>query len=149
MERDGRRYYALVEWSSAGTMVSSDPAGKSFADLEDWTAYQVEAITGRERDLVQLNADGTLRPATGIELVAQVQDIDLGPRFAGPGDRTAAAEVLDGNRRWYVLVRDSADGPPEYIKVAPAATAPTFEEFLGVAADIYSGRSEDSGEGLR
>lgn len=149
VEVDGRRYYALVEWTPTGEMISSDPAGKSFVDLEDWTSYQVEAITGRERDLVRLEPDGTLVAAAGIELVAQVRDVELGPRFAAPGDRTAAAEVLDGNRRWYVLVRDSAVGTPDYIKVDPAATAPTFQGFLDVAADIYSGRSEDSGEGLR
>lgn len=149
LERERQRYWVIAEWSPSGELISSDPAGKGFATFEDWVAYRVEASTGEEPDLVRLRPDGTLRPATGIELVTQVQDIDLGARFAAPGDRTAAAEVIDGNRRWYVLVRDSVGGTPDYITLDPAATAPTFEGFLDVAADIYSGRSEDAGEGLR
>lgn len=149
VQREGQRYWVIAEWSPAGELVSSDPAGKGFATFDDWVDHRVEATTGEERGLVELSDDGSLVPAPGVELLAQEQGLDLGERFAGPSDRTAAAEVIDGERRWYVLVRDSSDGPPDYIKVAPAATAPTFRGFLRMAAELYSGQSEDSGEGLR
>ncbi len=84
-----------------------------------------------------------LLPRDGVELLQQTGDIDLGPSFAGPNDRTAVAEVTYAGERWYVLARDS-DGDIQYFPTAASVSEPTLEEFLPYAKAAYN-----SGGGLR
>ncbi len=149
VEREQKRFWVVAQWYGDGEMISSDPAGKGFARFEDWLAHRSDAMLGEADPLVALQTDGSLRPAEGVELLAQERDLGFGQRFAGPEDRTAAAEVRADGRRWYVLVRDGAGGPPDYITLDPRASAATFEAFLVEAAATYSDAADGTSEGYR
>ena len=82
------------------------------------------------------------RPPTVI--LTQIADVELGPRFAGPDDRTAAAEVRWQGERWYVLAREIDGGPAEYFPEAATRSTPTLPDFLADAEERYG-----DGTGLR
>lgn len=58
-----------------------------------------------------------LRAQPPTVIVTQIADVQLGSRFAGPDDRTAAAEVRWQGKQWYVLAREIDDGPAEYFRL--------------------------------
>ncbi|QIK67706.1 hypothetical protein G7072_16325 [Nocardioides sp. HDW12B] len=150
VERAGKRFWVIAQWyGDAGEMISADPAGQGFDRFEDWLAHRSDAMLADADPFVVLQADGSLRPADGVELLAQKQDLGFGPRFSGPQDRTAAAEVRADGRRWYVLVRDDASSQPDYITVDPRTSAATFEGFLLEAAETYSDEADGSSGGYR
>ncbi len=149
VERDGERFWVIAQWYGDGEMISADPAGEGFDRFEDWLAHRGDAMLDEADPLVSMQAGGSLRPADGVELLAQETDLDLGPRFAGPQDRTAAAEVRVDGRRWYVLARDGASGPPDYVTIDPRTSAATFEGFLVEAAETYADEADGSSEGYR
>ncbi|WP_169799318.1 hypothetical protein, partial [Nocardioides jensenii] len=97
--------------------------------------------------LVTMNPDGTLEPAAGLTIVAQVNDIDLGSRFAGPGDDTAAARVaMPTGKDVYVVVRRTPGHEAEVIRGGNAGTFPTIQAFLDHARGQYG---DGTSEGLQ
>jgi hypothetical protein len=126
-----------------------DPAYKSFATIEPWLAQMVE-LQGGVADgadvppRVTMRSDGTLRAPAGATVVRQVPDPDV-PGFAGPGDDTAAAEVVRGEQVWFVLARRAPGAEAELFPLeAEVLDRATLSEFLAYARAAYAG-----GEGLR
>ncbi len=87
-------------------------------------------------ELVRFGEGEELLPLPGVTMLQQTGDVDLGPNFAGPRDRTAVAEVSYDGQRWYVLARDG-DGDIQYFPTAASVSAPTLEEFLPYAKGLY------------
>lgn len=145
VERNGKRVWMLLEYSEKGSAASSDPAQKSFATLQQWLDHQVALQTGGEQvQFVKFGAGETLEPLPGVTIVQQRPDPGMGDRFAGPGDRTAVAEVRVDGATWFVLARQVGGGTPEYFPTAAIAGRQTLAEFLEYARGQYA-----NGEGLR
>jgi len=70
-----------------------------------------------------------------VDLVRQVAQPDLGPAWAKPGDRSAAAEVVQDGVTYYVLIRGA--GQPQTIAVLQADGGPTLKAFLEFARERY------------
>lgn len=139
---DGAEYWGLVETDGSATEI----ARQSFPTFEMWLDDQVKMQDGQETlALVRFGEGETLLPRDGVEILRQTGDLSMMPAsFAGPGDRTAVAEVRYDGERWYVLARQLPDSDPEYFASAASVTAPTLDQFLTYAADSYA-----SGTGLR
>ncbi|WP_134766594.1 hypothetical protein [Nocardioides sp. 1609] len=143
--RDGEDYWALLEYDPVGGSLTWDPAGKSFATLQQWIDDMVALQTGEPGlRLVRFGAGETLLPRAGVEILAQTGAVDLPDSFAGPGDRTAVAMVTYEGMRWFVLAREIGGSEPEYLPTAGSVGGATIDDFLAYAADQYG-----SGEGLR
>ncbi len=149
VQRDGVEVWCLLEWYRTGALTSCEPAGAGEqagrdAAFEDYVARMTRStgsdIADEPSELVTLMDDGTVVGALGTEIVQQRVGIDLGPRFAAPGDRTAAVEAIDGTgRRWYLLARQTPGTPVDVVPVDPRDSRPTFERFLDQAAETYAG----------
>ncbi len=154
-ERDGESTWALLTYTedrngNATGGVSSDPAGKSFATLQQWIDDQVALQNGDDAPLQFVEFDGsaqgeTLVPLDGVEILQQSADVELGGNFAGPGDPTAVAEVSVDGERWYVLARRIAGSEPEYFPTAAEVGGATLDDFLAYAEQQYA----EGGGGLR
>lgn len=96
-----------------------------------------------EPDVV-FGAGEQLRARPPTVIVTQIADVELGSRFAGPDDRTAAAEVRWQGERWYVLAREIDGAPAEYFSEAATRRTPTLADFLADAKERYG-----EGTGLR
>ncbi len=126
-------------------MGSSDPVDKAAGSLEEWVAYQKEAMGVVESDpRVTLEADGTLAAAPGVRILEQRAGVDVGASFADPGTPTAAAMVRADGVREFVLVRRFPGSEPEYLPTSARVGGPDLDSFLAHARDQYA-----SGEGLR
>lgn len=141
LEYDGERQWALVQVDGA----SWDPAYKSFAKLEQWLDDMVALNSGDEtQHLVKFGANGALVGLPGVTVVRQRADVDLGESFAGPGDKTAVAEVTFEGDTWFVPARRIGNEPPEFFPTAAIAGRETLDKFLDYAREQYA-----NGEGLR
>jgi len=149
-EIDGATYWFAHVYKSDGT---SDAAmtysGSQEQDFETWTAEQATLAEDQSGDggewpgipdleLVRFTEGDLLEAVAGVTLVRQVAQPDLGPAWAGPGDRSAAAEVVQDGERYYVLARASGNEPAQYIAVPEADGGPTLEQFLDLAQDRYA-----------
>lgn len=146
LRADGEEWWVLAEWSRAGVLVSSDEAGLDAQGWETWLDAKVRSAGGWDYTseaappLVELTADGDLTAGLGAEVTVERLDVDLGSRFAAPGDDTAAAEVEADGNRWYVVARSIEGGPGEVIVVDPRDAEPPFDgfdEFVAWAAGKY------------
>lgn len=139
--QDGKTRWALVDPGGG----SYEEAFRSFPTFADWLADQVALQRGEPTlALVRFGDGEELLPLEGVEILQQTGDIDLGPSFAGPRDRTAVAEVTYAGERWYVLAREVPGSGIQYFPTAASVSKLTLEEFLPYARDSY-----DNGEGLR
>jgi hypothetical protein len=137
---EGTTRWSLIDPSGG----SYEDAFRSFPTFEYWLADQVALQQGEPMlALVRFGAGEELLPRAGVAILQQTGDIDIGPRFAGPNDRSAAAEVRYAGERWYVLARE-LDGDIQYFPTAASVSKPTLEEFLPYAKDSYN-----TGDGLR
>jgi len=94
---------------------------------------------GVERDdLVAFSPGGALEPLPGVSLLEQRSSPDLPESFAGPDDVSAVALVEKDGERWFVLARDLADSPAQYIAVPAAEGGGTIAEFLELARERYA-----------
>lgn len=137
-------YYLLVEddlvKEPAKTSVPGKPAAPGF---EQWLATSDQA--GGALSLVRFGNGDVLEPvADGRTIVEQTREVDLPDNFAGPDELTAAATVDFAGERWFVLARQGARGPADYIVFARDGEVRTLEQFLAYSKDRYA-----SGEGLR
>jgi len=151
VEVDGATYWFVLvvegDGSSNGASAYSGDLRKDFqrwvadhaglADSTDPESDRWAGIPGLE--LVRFAGPGgdRLEPVGGVRLVRQVARPDLGPAWAGPEARSAAAEVVKDGERYYVLAR-AMDGKPQYIAVTEADGGPTLEAFLDLARDRYA-----------
>ena len=79
------------------------------------------------------------------EILAQSPEVDLPDNFAVQGQRTAVAQVRDGDRIVWVLARQVGTAGPEYIAFPdPQERFDSIRDFLDFARTKYS-----SEEGLR
>lgn len=140
-DRDGTTNWVLIDPSGG----SHEVAFQSFPTFDYWLRDQVAMQRGEPLlELVRFGEGEELLPRAGVEILQQTGEINIGPRFAGPNDRTAVAEVMYDNQRWYVLARDLADSGIQYFPTAASVSTPTLEEFLPYAKDSYT-----NGTGLR
>ena len=136
----GTTRWALIDPSGG----AYEDAFQSFPSFEYWLADQIALQQGDPTlALVEFGQGEQLLPRAGVEILQQTGDVDLGPNFAGPNDRTAVAEVTYSGERWYVLARD-VDGDIQYFPTAASVSKPTLEKFLPFAKQSYEG-----GAGLR
>ena len=138
--------YEPQDDGSATASSASDPAGKSFATLDDWVADQVALQQGEPPPFtfVRFGQGETLVPLEGVQILQQTGEVDLPANFAGPDDRSAVAEVAADGRRWWVLARQVSGSPPEYIATAGPVGGDNLADFMAYAAQQYA-----SNEGLR
>jgi len=80
-----------------------------------------------------------LEPLDAVELLRQRPHPELPASWARPGDRSAVAEVVFEDTRYYVLARSTpGDGPPQYIAVKASRGGATLDDFLALARDRYA-----------
>ena len=94
-------------------------------------------------DLVRFDGDTTtLLAEAGVTIVDQRAGVDVGEAFAGPGDRTAAAQVTDpGGATYFVLARSigGEGAQPQYIAVPQAEVdGGDLDDFLDLARQRYA-----------
>jgi hypothetical protein len=91
-------------------------------------------------DLVAFDGDtDTLVPRDGVEVLAQRGGVDAGASWAGPDDRTAAADVVDPDgERWFVLARSFDGKPAQYIAVPHGEGGRDLDAFLELARERYA-----------
>lgn len=146
----GVTHWAVIDGETTAngvvtTGLSTERAFRSFPTFEYWLDEQAALQNGEPPlELVRFGDGEQLLPRDGVEILQQTGDVDLGPSFASPGDRTAVAEVMYAGERWYVLARDVPDSGIQYFPTAASVSKPTLEEFLP-----YAARSYQAGEGLR
>lgn len=116
------------------TFLITEPAGPE--SFEEWTGARVDTAAAP----VRFAADGTLVPLAGVSVLEQTSAPELGPRFAGEGDRTGAAKVRYLGVDSYVVVRSPAGGPEECIVQAATRKHPTLSSFLTDARRRYADR---------
>lgn len=122
-----------TDGKSQGGGTMDEPGGWT-DDFELWvdneTAFEQGRPSFAER-LAQFD-DGTsdvLVPgADGVEIVRQVQDPEVGPKWE-PGTREAAAEVRWAGTTWFVQASDPRDGGAWYIRY-DASRYDDFDAFL-------------------
>ena len=155
LELDGAMYWCALYQASSGDSGgayawSGDHADETF---DAWVQEQrsvAESALGSapsgswpgtpNNDLVRFGAGERLQALAGVRILEQRPHVAVGASFAGPGDRTAAAEVVaaDGTR-YYVLARRLAGGgPAQYIRVAAANGGATLDDFLHLARARYA-----------
>lgn len=80
-----------------------------------------------------------LEPLDAVTLLRQRPHPDLPASWARPGDRSAVAEVVFEDTRYYVLARSTpGDRAPQYIAVKAARGGATLEDFLDLARQRYA-----------
>ena len=88
-----------------GLLLQSDEAGEYYTTLAAWAEDAAAPSTGGPLEgLVAVDADGRLVATDpAVEIVDQQVDPEIGPEFAGPAERTVAAEILvEGGVTWFV-----------------------------------------------
>jgi hypothetical protein len=94
-----------------------------------------------DADLVHFSEDGSERLVAhpGARIVEQRAHVSVGESFAGPGDQTAAAEVVSADgTHLYVLARAFDGKPGQYIYVSRAEGGRDLTDFLGLARHRYA-----------
>lgn len=136
------------ETGSLVPLSCSDEQGLiSVAALRDLLAAQDQDGGPGESQLVRFVSGLTerLEPRGDAEILAQSPDVPLPESFAVRGQRTAVAQVRDGDRIVWVLARQVATDGPEYIAFPDRQERfDSIQDFLDFARTKYS-----SGEGLR
>ena len=153
--RDGATtyWYLLDTDGRQGTGSSSDEARRAFPTLRAWLDDQVALQTGRPTlALVRFTADGRLAPLDGVTLVRQRTDVRLGNDFAGPGDRTAVAEVRWRGGTWFVAARRLPGSPTGVLPHRRVGVRPHPRRLPGVRqrrGTPSRARACDEGRGRR
>lgn len=140
------RYWYFLQGDEDGYGVTSDPAQKGFATLEEWTASQVDANQPDPiGDALELRSDGTLVSSDdGVVVVDQRTGVDLGASF-GPAADTTVAELRVDGVRWFVTALDHVAGGWE---LGPPIDTPRAGTSLDTCVD-YLRAQYASGEGVR
>ena len=79
-----------------------------------------------------------LFPSEGVEILEQRPGVDVGPSFAGPGDRTAAARVRTPDGEVLYLLAREVEGQAQVITVPRATGGPDLDAFLRFARERYA-----------
>lgn len=144
---DGATYWFAFVYNGDGTgNAAMEYSGNRRMDFAAWVAAQASMAEPPEGDwpglpgidLVRFAQGDRLEALEGVTLSRQVAQPELGPAWAGPDDRSAAAEVVRDGERYYVLARASGNDPAQYIAVTEADGGPTLEVFLDFARDRYA-----------
>ena len=140
VERDGHRYWMLLQDSPQGGSSSVEPAGSSFSTFDLWLEQNVALQQGKPLlALVAFDQGESLSPAEkGVEIVEQRSSPPLPPDFER-SERSAVAEVIWQGTQWFVLATQSADSQPLYLPVeASVAGSTTIDEYLDWAWERYN-----------
>lgn len=91
-------------------------------------------------DLVTFDgASDTLVARDGVRILEQRGGVDVGGSWAGPGDRTAAADVTDADgERWFVLARSLDGKPGQFVAVPHDQGGADLDAFLELARERYA-----------
>jgi hypothetical protein len=109
-----------------------DQAPPPGSDVGDWPGLV-------NMQLVRFDGDTErLQPLDAVTMVQQRPHPEVGDSFAGPGDRSAVAEVTFEGTRYYVLARRAPGTPAQYIAVTAADGGPTLDAFLDLARQRYA-----------
>lgn len=139
LERDGNRYWMLLEESPQGGSSSVERAGGSYSTFDLWLDQAVALQQGKPLlALVAFDQGESLSPAEkGVEIVEQRSSPPLPPDFER-SERSAVAEVIWQGAQWFVLATQSADSQPLYLPVeASVAGSTTIDEYLDWAWERY------------
>uniref|UniRef100_UPI0025E0E1B4 hypothetical protein n=1 Tax=Nocardioides sp. TaxID=35761 RepID=UPI0025E0E1B4 len=80
-----------------------------------------------------------LEPLDAVTLLRQRAHPDLPASWAQPDDRSAVAEVVFEDTRYYVLARSTpGDATPQYVAVKAARGGATLDDFLDLARERYA-----------
>ena len=142
--------YHVKDGSSGGT---ADYGGDQDERFEQWVQEQnpgedVGSSVGPDvwpgtvdADLVRFSGGGSERlvATSGARIVAQRPHVSVGQSFEGPGDRTAAAEVVSADGiHLYVLARSFDGKPGQYIYVTKQQGGRDLAGFLELARHRYA-----------
>ena len=146
---DGHRIWTIVEFRRGELLTSESTPSNGWASFADYVADQ--SGTTVERGgwplILRLDAQGTVVPAQGNEVLQRTDDPQLGDSFAPPGAPTGAAlvQVYAADDQAIFVVWRVIDGELDVIPTQPRdVVGATFEELLNAARTKYA-----SGEGLR
>ncbi|NYI99684.1 hypothetical protein HNR19_000383 [Nocardioides thalensis] len=94
-----------------GVTSQSDPSGEYYTTLALWAENAgLVAGSGAFNDQLAVGDDGRLVSTDpALEIVAQLEDPEIGPEFAGPAERTVAAEVRLDGVTWFLVGQYSPD----------------------------------------
>ena len=138
VQRGTAELWGLVDWSTAGTFTSVEPAEARFAAVEDWLHYEIAAATGTaEPHPVFLDEDGRLRATGATEVVRRAEEVDLGQR-ADADVLTGAAEITVRGERRFVLARHEAGAAPRYVVLTPRQVGGDFAVLLERAEELWA-----------
>ncbi len=152
LEYRGETTWMLLDWQmdgkTAGSGTTADEAGSNFSTFDLWLDDAVALWTGEPTlALVRFDADGSLRPLEGVELLEQRAEPAMPRSFAAPREQTAVARVTWNGDPWFVLARrlqgyeQHAEYFPTESVVADGAT--TIDEFLAWARVDYANSDAD------
>lgn len=140
--------YDVLAVPETGT-VSSVLAGSQGLNLGSWAMFQLDPdYLPSDTSWVRFDARDELVAKPGVTLVHQLLDPPF-ETFAGPQDRTAAAEVTRDGRTFFLAVRSLDGGPAEAIAYRQDRRVRTLEEFVDHARQQYAVNDEGGSEGLR
>lgn len=133
--------WVLATWHLSGTSsVSSDPAGKSTADLDTWVAQMQALEQGDAPTSVAHTEGGRFVADTDLEVIEAVAHPEQAAAYGPVGEAVAAKVRLADGTVLFVLARAE-----DSLTVEPAVLdAPTMTAFLRHLAS-----QADSGEGVR
>ena len=152
LEYRGETTWTLMDWQmdgkTAGSGTTSDVAGTSFSTFDLWLDDAVALWAGEPTlALVRFDADGSLSPLDGVELLEQRAEPAMPRSFAAPREETAVARVTWNGDLWFVLARrlpgyeQNAEYFPTESVVADGATS--IDEFLAWARVDYANEDAD------
>lgn len=143
VEHDGQTTWLALTWTPASRKIASGPAREHYATLEDWVESWVAQQQGREAHVfVEFNADGTLRPLAGVELVEQRTDVDMDASPNVRDEVAAVAQLLVDGEPWFVVGSGTAARPDFQTFNTPKA-GETLDEFIA----YY--QAQNTGEGVQ
>lgn len=114
-----------------GLSSQSAPSGESYTTLALWAENAgLVAAGGAFEDQLAVEGDGRLVSTDpALRIVDQLVDPEIGPEFAGPAERTVAAEVSVDGVTWFVHGQYHPDHPEH---LALYRTEPTVLEDRSV-----------------
>ncbi len=140
VERDGIRYWMLLEESPQGGSSSVERAGDSYSTFDLWLDQAVALRQGRPAlALVAFERGEKLAPAEdGVAIVEQRTSPPLPPDLE-PSQRSAVAEVTWRGVQWFVLATQAPGAAPQYLPVeASVAGQTTIDGYLDWAWERYN-----------
>lgn len=145
---DGTEVFALAQVQDGA--VDTVPARQQGMTLRQWAISVLDPSAPPADDQwVTIDADSHLTARPGVRIVHQQPDPGFGERFAGPGQPTAAAEVVRNGTTYFLAVRGLSGRPVSAIPYEKDAKVSTLAEFVEHARKQYAPNASGGSEGLR